>query len=760
MSVGMNKPLAQSIKLSFLALPLLLSACAGGDEESAAFVSEPAVVAKSLSLDEGNTHLVEGDTSQLQINIEYENGTSKRLAASDISWACDSSAVNINNKSFLTAYEVGEATCTVTWEKLNLAVGFTVSAEQILVDYIAILPQGSLVMPLATKQSIQLIGYFSDGSSEASPSDSQFSCDSDVVSVDAKNVLTSNSVGQATCTATWQGKSSDLLVTVLAPSADNHKLSLSFLDHLRYSDKDYSRFSAWVDQAVAGNPGYGFSPVDAVYMFYLTQDKKYIDLAIEDVEAQVVAAEQKMAENDKPKTSFDSYLYVGDFISELAYTYDYGYDLLTESQRTRWRNYAEQAIWNVWNHKDAQWAGNAFPWSGWATTNPGNNYHFSFLKATMTWALVDENETWLALLNDDKLPKLVEYFAQFEGGGSREGTGYGVAQGKLFELYLIWRDSVGVDLSAESQHTKQTIDYWIHATTPGLENFAPIGDQSRVSFPVFFDYHENLVHRAASLNIGSDEAKRGKWWLDNNSVEQIRYGFNLHTTLLQQELNELVPSDLIYHATSAGHIFVRSSWNDDATWLSAVAGIYDESHAHQDQGAFSLFKDEWLAVTQNIWSHSGIHQESAVHNIIRFEEAGEIIPQKRGTEASMTYSVDGADTTINMDLSQIYPAYDSITSWQREIRFSDRQVVVSDQCVVANTVSAIWQINLPVEPIVQANGSILAGNLLITPISPAKPSVKIVNWQDVDAKEYLEPRYKLELESADCSYQVQLDIVN
>ncbi|WP_411992378.1 hypothetical protein [Agarivorans sp. DSG3-1] len=715
---------------------------------------------RKLRLGAGETSLKEGDTSQLVVNGVYADNSTTPIANSELVWQCDSPAVNISATSFLSAYKAGESICKVSWNALTLSVNFVVTASEVLPDFISTIPQGHLILPLATKQDIKLTGYFSNGTSESEPSDATLSCDTSNVSLDAENVLTTESVGQATCTATWKEKTAQLLVTVVDSAATQRKLSLASLDHLRYSNEDYSKFAAWVDRAVEGNPGYGFSPTDAVYMYYLTQDKKYIDLAIEDVEAQVVAAEAKMAEGDKPKTSFDSYLYVGGFISELAFTYDYGYELLSESQRTRWKNYAEQAIWNVWNHGEAEWAGNSFPWSGWATTNPGNNYHFSFLKATMTWGLASQNTTWLNLLNDDKLPKLVAYYEGFDKGGSREGTGYGVAQGKLFELYQIWKDTTGEDLSAKSVHSKETIDYWIHATTPPLEMFAPIGDQSRVSKPVLFDYHENLVQRAASLNVGTDEAKRGKWWLDNNSVDPIRYGFNLHTTLLQQELNQLEPTELVYHATSAGHLFVRSSWNSDATWLSAVAGIYDESHAHRDQGSFSLYKNDWLAVTQNIWSHSGIHQESEVHNMVRFVEEGETILQKRGTEATMDYTVNGAETVINMDLSGIYAAYDSVTSWKRDISFTANKVLVTDQCVVADSVSAIWQINVPLEPVINGDGSITAGNLLITPITPANPAVNVVNWFVENPAKFKEPRYKIELQGAGCNYQVQLDVLN
>ena len=78
---------------------------------------------------------------------------------------------------------------------------------------------------------------------------------------------------------------------------------------------------------------------------------------------------------------------------------------------------------------------------------------------------------------------LAAYYAQLPGGGSREGTGYGTALRNLFEDYLYWRASTGEDLAALSTHAGDTIDYWVHATVPTRDRFAPIGDQSRSSIP-------------------------------------------------------------------------------------------------------------------------------------------------------------------------------------------------------------------------------------------------------------------------------------
>ena len=118
------------------------------------------------------------------------------------------------------------------------------------------------------------------------------------------------------------------------------------------------------------------------------------------------------------------------------------------------------------------------------------------------------------------------------------------------------------------------------------------------------------------------------WWLQNNSVNGVAHAFNLAADLLPYPDAPEAPTDLIYHAAGAGALFARIELGARRRWLAFVAGKYDQSHAHQDRAAFTFFKDDWLAVTPNIWSHSGINRSVNVHNVIRFERAdGSTIPQ-------------------------------------------------------------------------------------------------------------------------------------
>ena len=534
-------------------------------------------------------------------------------------------------------------------------------------------------------------------------------------------------------------------------------LSLAYVD---MGGPAYVRFKAFVDQAVAGSPGYAFSATDAVYMYRLSGQAQYATLAIAWVEDQVTAAEAEIALGNRPAIAGDSYLDVGPMLRDVALVYDWCYPLLTVAQRGRWEAYADQAVWNVWNYNNASWGGNPFPWSGWSVDNPGNNYHYSFLQATMYWAFAADRQSWIDFLANVKLPAVVAYYQGIPGGGSREGTGYGVALGRLFELYRLWKDSTPahVDLGAQSTHLADTLDYWIHATVPTLDRYAPVGDLSRESYPWLYDYHRHLVLEARTLApTASPVTARASWWLHQIAVDEMMSGFNFRDDLLPAGTTQTQPTALFHHATGTGVLFARRSWTPDAPWLSFMAGPYVESHAHQDQGAFNLFRDDWLAVTENIFTHSGIQQGTDVHNTLRFENGATTIPQNEST-SSMTVNDSGGTLHVVANLTPAYASSGVVNSWQRTLDFDALGLTVSDVWSAAGGVSAVFQINVPGLPSI-SGGVATAGALRIRTLVPANPALSVVDWHSVDATEF-NSGYKVEIRGGAGSYVVRLELMD
>ena len=521
--------------------------------------------------------------------------------------------------------------------------------------------------------------------------------------------------------------------------ADLLKIDLTFVDR---KSPAYARFRSWVDAAVAGSPGYAFSASDAALMFLLSGGDKYCDLAVRMVEKEVAEAEAAIATGARPAIAGDSYLEVGPRIADLAMTLHACRTTIDATQKRRWSSYAEQAVWNVWNHPRAQWGGRAHAWTGWSVDNPGNNYYYSFIEATMYWALVS---------------------------GSREGTGYGAAQMRLFGLYRLWKDSTGEDLAGASTHARDSIPYWVHATVPTLDRFAPIGDQSRNSVPELFDYHRRLVLEARQLTTDEEARAMASWWLDNISVPRMTQGFNSRYDLLPASTAGTPPSALVYLAEGAGHLFARSDWGKDAMWMSFVAGPYNESHAHQEQGGFTLFARDWLAVTENIWSHSGIQQGTPVHNVVRFERAdpdarqcaaprGDVVvhqcetPQSRA-RLTVTPRADGG-VTAQADLTPVYRGNPALESWQRRIDFAGRTLRVKDDFRLGAGTRAIFQVNVPERPVVQGNEA-TAGRLRIRVLEPASATLSVHAWSDEDPREFRRG-WRVDVAGGQSGYTVEL----
>jgi Heparinase II/III-like protein len=544
------------------------------------------------------------------------------------------------------------------------------------------------------------------------------------------------------------------------------------LDYVDKRSPEFARYRRWVDLAVAGQPGYGFSAYHAALLYRLDQNEKYCKLAVQLVEAEVAAAETAIAAGNAPEIAGDSYLEVGPRIAALALTLDTCGAKVDPKQRERWSAFAQQAVRNVWHPYTAHWGGRPRPWTGWSIDNPGNNYYYSFVEATLYWALASGSEEWMRFLGEEKMPPLQAYFARLAGGGSLEGTGYGAAHMRLFALYRLWRDATGEDIANANPHATDSIAYWVHATVPTLDRFAPIGDQSRSSVPEIYDYHRRLVLEARALSQDPQAQALAAWWLHGISIERMSNGFNtLHDLLPAGDADAPAPTALHHHAVGAGHLFARSGWGRDAMWLSVVAGPYNESHAHQEQGGFTLFAGDWLAVTENIWSHSGIQQSTLVHNVLRFERetpmgrrcrgAEEIahpryvVPQCEPSESRMTLApgADGA-LAIDADLTGAYAGNPAVKRWRRKFDFSGRRLRVEDRFELAPGTDAVFQLNLPVEPKIEGTTAI-AGDLRIEVLAPAGARLSALDWRTLGESEF-KRGWRLDIAGGSDAYVVEL----
>lgn len=478
-----------------------------------------------------------------------------------------------------------------------------------------------------------------------------------------------------------------------------------------------TRFKTMVDNQLAGSDYYAFEPWYAALMYQVTGEQRYATYAIQQTDARVAAEEALIAANQRAEVAFDSYLYVGPTIGNLALVYDWTYDLLTPAQRTRWLAYANQAVWNVWNHEQAKWGNTTYAWSGWSVDNPSNNYYYSFLKATMLLGIASHGENaqaqaWIDKFRTEKIEnQLIPTFNRdLEGGGSREGTGYGVSMRELWELFDWWERSTGERLATRTPHALASMAHMMHSIVPTLDRLAPTGDHARESTAALFDYHREYLLKLISLFPQERMSGAAKALLDASSVPRMSQYFEYFVdyiyeppTLTATPLTDVATT---YRGAGTGQLMMRSAWDTSAAFANFICGPYTESHAHRDQGSFVIHRGSWLAYDANIDSHSGIEQGEEMHNLVRITQGGSTVQQQYSTSGcNLLALADNAQFTYAVaDITPIYNGNAAVSKLQREFLFiRPSTFVVFDRVVTGTGASKVWTLNLPGTPTLSGN---------------------------------------------------------
>jgi hypothetical protein len=381
----------------------------------------------------------------------------------------------------------------------------------------------------------------------------------------------------------------------------------------------------------------------------------------------------------------------------------------------------------------ATWGGKKMTWSGWAVDDPSDNYYYSFLRATMLLGLAEKGDDshgdqWIAQFHDTKLlGELVPKFnSDLVGGGSREGTGYGVSMRGLFELYDFWGGSTTEDIATKTGHTRASMLAMMHQIVPTLDRLAPTGDQSRDSTASLFDYHRNYLQELVYLFPTDPMAPRAQALLAASSLPQMGQQFMFEYDFLYANANvtatQLDGMGTAYYAPGIGEIYARSGWDKHATWVNLIAGPYTESHAHQDQGAIMIYKDGWLGYDAVVDSHSGLRSEVEAHSTMRIVSGGTTVPQKNGSSQLLALHKGTGYLHAASDITPVYSG-SGITKVQREIVYIEPDcVVVYDRVTSGASGQQVWQLASPAKPTI--NGAIstvtASGHTLsIQRVSPA-----------------------------------------
>lgn len=512
------------------------------------------------------------------------------------------------------------------------------------------------------------------------------------------------------------------------------------------------RFRTYVDDQLRQGGAYGFEAWHAALMGAVTGEARYCQWAVANTQASVLAEEQRIAAGQPTEAEYDSYLYVGPLVGNVALVMDWCRSHTTAAQRSRWQAYGNQAVWNVWNPQRARWGSVVRPWSGWSVDNPVNNYYYSFLEATMLLGLASHGENvqaqaWLEVFRLDKLQAqlLPQFTRDLAGGGSREGTGYGTALMGLWRLYDWWEKSTGERVATLTPHTLASLPHFLHSVVPTLDRVAPTGDHARDSTAALFDYHRHYLQVLMRLFPQEPVAGMARSLLDASSVPRMQYGFMLFSDFLYDHADiparPLSGLNTVHWGAGTGQLAMRSEWASGASYANLICGPYTESHAHRDQGSFVLYRGAWLAQDANLDSHSGIEQDEALHNLVRFETRGSAARQ-RDSLAPCEMKALADDPLFTYALADATPVYDSdspVQLSQREFLFLKPDVFIVFDRAEANRdgVQRVFTLNLPAAPAVQGNALVLNRNghsLQAQRLAPAGLAWATQAWPGLNAE--------------------------
>ena len=516
------------------------------------------------------------------------------------------------------------------------------------------------------------------------------------------------------------------------------------------------RFKSIVDDQLNGANLYEFDAWFIALIGQLTGDPKYCKFAIAQLDSQVSSDVSLIDNGQMPTIASDDYLGIGETVGDIALTYDWCFDSVATDQRQRWLNYADQAVFNVWNPTMATWGGHAMPWDGWAINDPTDNYYYSFLRATMLLGLASHDEIadgqmWIDKFRQEKIgTELVPTFdSDLIGGASREGTGYGVSLRTLWQEYDFWQGSTDEDIATLTPHTRASMLAMIHQIVPTQDRFAPTGDQSRDSTASLFDYHRDYLQTLAYMFKSDPLAGPIQTYLATSSVPEMTEQFDYVVDFLYDSAASGVAATTLdtlgtaYYAPGIGELYARSGWDQDASWINLIAGPYTETHAHHDQGSLMVYRGEWLAYDEVVDSTSGLRQEDQLHNLVRIDAStGTTVPMMMGTTSQLVALHSGTGWLYAAaDLTPAYGGAMTISNVGREFVYlpTDNVVVVYDRVQSASGTSQTWQLNSPLSPTITGARAAFAGanhTLNVDRILPSSAASSVYDWTNDPAGDF------------------------
>lgn len=300
-------------------------------------------------------------------------------------------------------------------------------------------------------------------------------------------------------------------------------------------------------------------------------------------------------------------------VASIATAYDWIYDQLDSGQRapmsaalTSWGNHCLQEPYGI---VGTPFVGNYF----WGAMVGGTYAALATLgDTTDSFSMMSRARQ---LFDETALP----YFNGTAGAGG--GLNESVQYDRLTFLNAArWFEAIdsatGENLFETTDFFADSVVYFLHSLVPGGSEVPPFGDVG-IDGGTVPPYDGWFMIPAARL-AGTAESAYASYALENVAVpvadghhDMARFIFGVADLPATDYRTEL-PTD--HWALGNGNLFARSSWADDATFVTFQCGGPYE-HNHYDEGSLNIYRNGWLTFEIAEYSRPG-SASSFCHNTL------------------------------------------------------------------------------------------------------------------------------------------------
>lgn len=180
----------------------------------------------SVAVSPASMSIQSGQTQQFTATAKYSDGTSANVS-STATWTVSSGSIaSVNNAGLVTAKAAGSATVKASLDGMNGSAALTVQSPTKTLTSVSVTPASASIAAGATEQFTATATYSDGTTSDVTSNGATWSSSaSSVATISTSGLATAVSVGQATLTATYQGKSGSAALTATAATVTSVAVS-------------------------------------------------------------------------------------------------------------------------------------------------------------------------------------------------------------------------------------------------------------------------------------------------------------------------------------------------------------------------------------------------------------------------------------------------------------------------------------------------------------------------------------------------------